>query len=519
MKIFIKVLTMTILAISMALVGCNKEQNNEPEEPATSGMPVVVTSDITEITNVSAICSGVVTSDGGHTVVERGVCYGTEHDPLVSGPHLVSAGGMGSYTVTLTGLEPNTAYYVRAYAINSVGIAYGDEVGFTTQEVDNRLPVVTMVEVTEVTSVSAIGNAMIDDEGNGAVFQKGFCWSEQNPPTIDDFCCVVIENSNSFSADLDLSPNTTYYVRAYAINGFGVGYSSVLSFTTLETVAPPIIFIMGGDGYLYDGQVVDVDVAYEYGFHMESTVGLASLAIRAEHSAGYLLFDGSDLDGALDYSFVGSVTFFAEREIVGECTFTAVVTDVNGQSSSASFTVYINQDQMLIPSPFEWCRYGANPGTGLEEFGLYWDRNSKDIYARIRPLDGVSLFYFDPTVWNEVGTEAEKAALFLSALEAQPFLYEYANVSATMVSADYDDVIGTVLPDGTMHLIHVTHCTDLTRPHLFYSPLQCGEGILNSPSKVEGVARSDEGVCCRNAGGSPAKTCLNPVSFYYLLFF
>lgn len=455
MKIFMKVLTTTILAMSMALVGCNKEQNNESEEPATPEMPVVVTSEVTGITNVSAVCGGVVTSDGGHSIVEKGVCYGTEQNPLVTGSHLVSAGGMGSFTVTLTGLEPNTAYYVRAYAINSVGIAYGEEISFSTQEVDSRLPVVTLVEVTDVTAVSAIGNAMIDDEGNGAVFQKGFCWSEQNPPTIDDFCCAVIEHSNSFSANLSyLHPNTTYYVRAYAINGFGVGYSSVLNFTTLEPVLPPMISVLGEDGYLYDGQVVELDIEYSFGFNLESSSGLSLLSIKT----GDEIFDEMHFSGETSYTYENSIMFSMAREIIGDCTFTAVVTDVYGQSSNASFTVYINQqEQSLLSTPFEWARYGANPGTGLEEFGLYWNYNSKDIYARIKPLDGVSLFFFDPMVWYEVNTQAEKAALFLSALETQSPIIEYASVSA-MASADYDDVIGTILPDGTMHLIHVTRC-------------------------------------------------------------
>lgn len=95
-------------------------------------IPVVETSPVKEITETSAIGSGVVTSDGGGSIVERGVCWSTQNNPIVSGNHAIAGTGAGSFSCEIVDLVPNTTYYVRAYAINSMGVGYGNEVNFTT---------------------------------------------------------------------------------------------------------------------------------------------------------------------------------------------------------------------------------------------------------------------------------------------------------------------------------------------------------------------------------------------------
>lgn len=443
MKKIAKVFAAIFLAISVAFVGCKKE-------PAT---PAVVTSEVNEITGVSAVCGGVVTSDGGSPVTERGVCWSKERNPLVTDSHLVAEEGSGSFACNLTDLEPNTKYYVKAYAINGAGVAYGSEVSFATLEEDHCVPAVTMLEVTDITSVSAIGKAIIDDEGGSSVIEKGICWSKKESPAIYDAKYISTDPQNTYEGILsDLYPNTTYYVRAYAINSFGIGYSSALSFATQEEVVPPSVVVLAEENYLYDGCVVEVGVTYHYGFRMVSDAGLSSLSVLINDD----LADVVDLSGLFSYDYRNTVLFEMEKEIIGDCTFTAEVTDVNGQSSSVSFTVLINQELELSESPFEWIKVGSASATGLEEFGLSWERNYKDVYARIRPLAGVTLLQFDPSVWSDVTTGRDKAMLFANALETGVSLYEYAHVSVTS-SQSYDDVMGTVLPDGTMYLIHVTH--------------------------------------------------------------
>lgn len=95
--------------------------------------PVVTTSSVTNITQNSAKCGGNVTSDGGATVTERGICWSTSSNPTINSNHVSSGSGTGSFTANMTGLNANTTYYVRAYAKNSIGTSYGEQKSFKTE--------------------------------------------------------------------------------------------------------------------------------------------------------------------------------------------------------------------------------------------------------------------------------------------------------------------------------------------------------------------------------------------------
>jgi len=95
-------------------------------------MPTVTTRDITAITEISAIVGGNVTDNGGEIVTSRGVCWSTSQSPTTSNNIKQVDGGTGSFSTPINDLQPNTTYYVRAYATNSVGTAYGNENIFTT---------------------------------------------------------------------------------------------------------------------------------------------------------------------------------------------------------------------------------------------------------------------------------------------------------------------------------------------------------------------------------------------------
>ena len=96
-------------------------------------LPTVITHTVTQITGTSAVVGGKVTSDGNASVTERGVCIATDS---TSYTQIASGSGLGACTCNLTDLQPNTTYFVRAYAVNSEGTAYGKQVTFTTNGIE-----------------------------------------------------------------------------------------------------------------------------------------------------------------------------------------------------------------------------------------------------------------------------------------------------------------------------------------------------------------------------------------------
>ena len=98
----------------------------------TVTLPTVTTASITGITSSTAFGGGNVTSDGGTAVTVRGVCWGEAVNPTIADSHSSDGTGTGGFTSIIAGLTPNTPYHVRAYATNSAGTAYGDDIPFTS---------------------------------------------------------------------------------------------------------------------------------------------------------------------------------------------------------------------------------------------------------------------------------------------------------------------------------------------------------------------------------------------------
>lgn len=211
-----------------------------PEIEVDATLPIVTTSVVTQITETTAVAGGNVTSDGGASVTERGVCISTVSNPTTSNIKITAGSGIGSFTCNLTGLQANTTYFVRAYAVNSKGTAYGEEVTFTTL-VPIVLPTLTTSSVTQITETSAVAGGHVTSDGNASVTDRGVVYSTNQHPTAADNKVSNGSGMGSFTCNLtNLQPNTKYYVRAYAVNSQGTAYGEEVSFTTeKEVVAIP----------------------------------------------------------------------------------------------------------------------------------------------------------------------------------------------------------------------------------------------------------------------------------------
>jgi uncharacterized delta-60 repeat protein len=196
-----------------------------------TALPTVTTTAVSNVSFNYASSGGYVTDEGGAAVAARGVCWSTSPGPTTADNTSSDGMGTGAFTSSLTGLDPATTYYVRAYAANIAGTSYGGEESFTT---DATLPSVTTDGVTSIGISTATSGGEVTDDGGATVTARGVCWSTNSWPTIADNITSDGMGKGSFTSSLTgLAQDQTYYLRAYASNDKGVVYGNQVSFSTL----------------------------------------------------------------------------------------------------------------------------------------------------------------------------------------------------------------------------------------------------------------------------------------------
>jgi len=97
-------------------------------------LPVLTTKNINNISAMGAVSGGVITTDGGGTISERGICWSEAPNPTITSEKTSSGSTSASFSVAIAKAAPNTTYYLKAYATNELGTGYGEEKSFTTSE-------------------------------------------------------------------------------------------------------------------------------------------------------------------------------------------------------------------------------------------------------------------------------------------------------------------------------------------------------------------------------------------------
>jgi hypothetical protein len=197
--------------------------------------PSVIIKDVHSITNNSASISCEVTFSGAAKVTAKGVCWSTTPNPTISNSKTTDGEGPGTYTSNITSLSPNTTYYVKAYATNAEGTAYGGQLSFRTEGNTNELsePTVTTNNVSSITQTTATCGGNVTSSGSSTVTARGVCWDTSKNPTRSDSKTTDGSGTGSFTSKLTgLQSNCQYYVRAYATNSEGTSYGDQISFYT-----------------------------------------------------------------------------------------------------------------------------------------------------------------------------------------------------------------------------------------------------------------------------------------------
>jgi len=211
---------------------------NNCEKKEEKNLPALITLAVSGITTNSALLGGFIPDDGGAVVIDRGICWGTKPNPDISGSKTHDGTGIGPFTSSLKRLNQNTLYYARAYATNSEGTAYGNEVQFTTSQAV-AATVVTIVNPREISYYGASVGINITNDGGTPVTEKGICWATSENPTIINNDKTINDDTNTdvsgyYSCWMSpLQPKSVYHVRAYAINSIDTSYGGDMSITTL----------------------------------------------------------------------------------------------------------------------------------------------------------------------------------------------------------------------------------------------------------------------------------------------
>ncbi len=215
-------------------------------------VPELTTNPISAITLNSAMSGGTITSEGDSKVFARGVCWSLIQNPTVSDNKTTDDKHSDSFISSITGLMPSTTYYVRSYATNKAGTAYGNNLSFRTKSI---LPVVTTSSVSDITANTAKGGGTITEEGVAPVTERGICWSLTDAPTTSDNKMLNGTGLVTYTSIMDgLTASTTYYVRAFASNSSGTSYGNSVKFVTRGATVTDI------DGNVYNTVTIGTQV-------------------------------------------------------------------------------------------------------------------------------------------------------------------------------------------------------------------------------------------------------------------
>ncbi|MFZ9940370.1 MAG: FISUMP domain-containing protein, partial [Bacteroidia bacterium] len=261
--------------------------------------PLITTSTATSITATGATTGGVVAADGGASVTARGVAYGLSSAPTTSGTITNNGTGTGSFSSTLTGLTSFSTYYVRAYATNSVGTSYGNEINFTTL-FECGLSMMTDVEGNTYNTVQigtqcwSQSNLKVSKYRNGDNIPTGLSNSQWGSASSGAY--AIYDNNTS---------NNTLYGKLY--NGYAANDSRGLCPTgwhvPSDTEWASLITFLGGSSVA--------------GGKMKSTTGWNSPNTGATNSSGFTGLPGGGRLGGGVYGDLGNVGHWWSTTIIG----------------------------------------------------------------------------------------------------------------------------------------------------------------------------------------------------------
>jgi len=418
---------------------------NQITTKSAANLPIITTTAISNILSTSASSGGTISSNGGAPVTASGVCWSTSENPTILNSYSTDGSATGSFTSLITGLTPGTVYYVRAYATNSAGTAYGNQI--SVKSVIN-LPAITTTAISNILSTSASSGGTISSNGGAPVTASGVCWSiNQNPTILNSYSTDGSATGTFTSALTGLSPVIVYYVRAYATNSAGTTYGNQVTFTTTASLSN-----------IYTSQVAGITITTASGGGTISSNGGAAVTASGvcwSTAENPTLLNSYTNDGSATGTFTSAITglspgtVYYVRAYATNSAGTAYGNQVNfTTNASLSIITTLPVTGITFTSASSGGTISSNGGAAVTASGVCWSTNP------------------NPTILNSYSTDGSATGAFNSAMTGlSPGTIYYVRAYATNTAGtSYGNQV-TFMTTASLSMIITTPSTGITFAH------------------------------------------------------